>query len=640
MTRELKTADRPAPDRTAPGQPADGETLIGLMMRNAQEEPRRVAMREKKRGVWEELSWGEMADEVLLAAAGLEDLGIRPGDAVMVLGDNRTRLYLGMLAVVALRGQPMPTYPGMTLGELTHFAGNARVVAALAEDQEQVDKLLELRAAGVEIRTIVYDKPRGLRAYRTEGLVAWSDLLELGRKRFVSDLTDREELIRRAQPGDPAIFLHSSGTTGKPKSIVLTHGNVIACAHNARAGKLFGADEELVAYLPMAWAGDFILTVVSSITYRFTVNVPERQETLLNDMREIAPTLYLAAPRSWDNLLTMIHVRMQSSTPAKRFVFSFFLNRAMEAERRKLQGRAPGIVDRFWRVCGELTVFGAIRDHFGLNRIRNAFTGGEAIGEDTFVFYRAIGVRLRQVYGQTEISAFATAQAPDEIKLHTVGRPLPGVEIDIGGDGEILVRSKSVFADNGGADTWLHTGDAGYFEGGELVLLGRLSEVVHTADGERFVPNYIENRLKFSPYIKDAAVIGAGREELVAMICTDFEPLAHWAEQRGIPYMSYADLSQRPEVADVLRRDVERVNRIIPEKLRIRRFVSLPKEFDPDDGEITRTRKLRRSVIEERYAPVIEAFFDGSSEVTFEAAFQYESGEVGKIERTLSVRSV
>jgi long-chain acyl-CoA synthetase len=446
---------------------------------------------------------------------------------------------------------------------------------------------------------------------------------------------------------DPAAFIHSSGTTGRPKGVVLSQRNILSGVANAYRAKSFEFGEEILAYLPMAWIGDFAITLGAGIALHFTINVPERPETVLHNLREIAPTYYLAAPRSWDNLLTTVQVRMEDSTRLKKALYDFFMQRAIARERARLENREPTLAQKLLQPLGELLVCGPIKDQLGLTRVRHAFTGGEAIGEDTFVFYRALGVKLRQLYGQTESSAFNAMQEPAEVQLHTVGRPLPGVDARIADNGEILIRSGSVFQGyhrNEEAtaaalqDGWLHTGDAGYLEpDGHLVVLGRLSEVVHTAAGERYIPNYIENRLKFSPWIKDVAVLGKGREQLAAIVCIDKEPVGHWAELRGISYMSYADLSQKPEVIELVKAAVQRVNGTLPEPLKLRRFVSLHKEFDADDGEITRTRKLRRNVVEERYAPVIDAIYAGQRSVTMKAQIVYETGEVGVTERNLTI---
>jgi len=627
---------------------SDDTTLIRCLARNAEVFPDRAAMREKSKGIWQEITWRGLLDIVLSFAAGLEGLGFAPGDTMLVVGDNRPRLYAGMLAAGALKGYAMPAFADATLDEITHFVHEAGARFALAEDQEQVDKMLDLRLQGAAIEYIIYDDPRGLAAYPQPGLLSWDEVQAKGAARLAQDPSLREKLINRAGPDGPAVFVHSSGSTGKPKGIVLTHRNFLAGVRNAYRGGAFGFDETILAYLPIAWVGDFAVTMGAGMALRFTINVPERQETVLHDLREIAPTFYLAAPRSWDNLLTTIQVRMEDSSRLKKAVYKLFMTSALAAERRKLDGKRPTPMQRLLAPLGELLVCGPIKDQFGLSQLRGAFTGGEAMGEDTFIFYRALGIKLRQLYGQTESSAYNAIQGPDEVRLHTVGRPLPGVDIQISEAGEILIRSGSVFGGYFKQDEatrealdgeWLHSGDAGYLEpDGHLVVLGRLSDVVHTATGERYIPNYIENRLKFSPYVKDAAVLGRDRDSLAAIVCIDKDAVGLWAELRGISYMSYADLSQKPEVADLVTDAVRHVNSTLPAGQQIRRFVCLHKEFDADDGEITRTRKIRRNVVEQRYAPIIDAIYDNRQTVLMKAQVSYETGEVGVIERTLAVQ--
>jgi long-chain acyl-CoA synthetase len=625
-------------------------TLPRLLALNARAHPDRVAMREKALGIWQEFTWSQMLDEVLEIAAGLEERGFIERDAMLVLGDNRVRLYLGMLAASTLKGYAMPVYPDANPDEVEHFASEAQARFALAEDQEQVDKLLELRSNAPSLQHIIYDDSRGMGGYKAEGLVSWDDLRAAGARRLKAEPALRESLIARAVPEGPAVFVHSSGTTGKPKGVVLQHRNLLAGVGNAYRGKVFRFDEVILAYLPMAWIGDFAVTMAAGIGLRFTINIPERQETVLHNLREIAPTVYLAAPRSWDNLLTTIRVRMADSTPLKRRVFDYFINLGVTVQRLLLDRKTPSAMQRLMSQIGEIVLYGPLKDQFGLNRMSTALTGGEAMGEDTFLFYRALGINLRQLYGQTESSAFNAVQAFDEVQLHTVGRPLPGVETKIADDGEILVRSGSIFSgyfNNPEStaktliDGWLHTGDAGYVEpDGHLVVLGRLAEVVYTSKGERYIPNYIENRIKFSPYVRDVAVIGAGRDALTAIVCIDSEAVGHWAEVRGIAYISYADLSQKPEVRKLVLEEIRRVNRVLPEPLQIRRFANLHKEFDPDDGEITRTRKLRRNVIEERYLVVMDALYSNADSVVMKAQITYDTGETGVIERRLSVENV
>jgi long-chain acyl-CoA synthetase len=625
-------------------------TLLRVLAANAKSLGGVVALREKDRGIWQQTTWAEWMEQVLCCAAGLESLGFVAGDALLTVGDNRPHLYTGMLAAGALRGFAMPVYPDAAPDEVRHSIQASEVRFVLAEDQEQVDKILDLRESCTSVLHVVYDDPRGLGAYQAPGLLSWSKLQALGAERLQREPALRQQLIERATPDDPAAFIHSSGTTGRPKGVVLSQRNILSGVASAHRAKAFDFGEEVLAYLPMAWVGDFAFTVGAGIALHFTINVPESPETVLHDLREIAPTFYLAAPRSWDNLLTMVQVRMEDSTRLKKALYDVFMQQAVARERALLEGRAPTTLQKLMRPLGEWLIYGPIKDQLGLTRVAHAFTGGEAIGEDTFVFYRALGVKLRQLYGQTESSAFNAMQEPGEVRLHTVGRPLPGVEARIADNGEIQVRSGSVFRGyhrNEEAtrealqDGWLHTGDAGYLEpDGHLVVLGRLSEVVHTAQGERYIPNYIENRLKFSPWIKDVAVLGKGRERLSAIVCIDKEPVGHWAELRGISYMSYADLSQKPEVIDLVQAAVQRVNATLPEGLKLRHFVSLHKEFDADDGEITRTRKLRRNVVEERYAPIIDAIYASQATVAMKAKIVYETGEVGVTERELRIIEV
>ncbi|WP_431512738.1 AMP-dependent synthetase/ligase [Variovorax sp. DAIF25] len=625
-------------------------TLPRLLAANARVLPQAVAFREKDRGIWQETTWQTAFDKALRCAAGLQAQGLQKGHAVLILGDNRPHLYLGMLAVGMLGGFATPVYPDATPEEIMHVVNSVHVQFVLAEDQEQVDKALDLRERGASLQHIVYDNPRGLSRYTAPGLVSLQQLMNDGHNRLQSQAGLAQQLTELATPADPAVLIHSSGTTGKPKGVALSHRNVLSGVANAFRGQSFEFGEDILAYLPMAWIGDFAITMGAGVALHFSIHIPERPETVLHNLREIAPTFYLAAPRSWDNMLTQVQVRMEDTTWLKKKLYDFFMAHAILSEKRKLAGETPSTLQRLLRPFGEWLVTGPIKDQLGISRLRNAFTGGEAMGEDTFVFYRALGVRLRQFYGQTESSAFNAMQAPNEVRLHTVGRPLPDVEVKISDSGEILIRSGSVFSgyhqnEKATAETltdgWLHTGDAGYLEpDGQLVVLGRVSEVVYTAKNERYIPNYIENRLKFSPFVKDVAVLGKGRDTLAAIVCIDKEPVGHWAEVRGISYISYADLSQKPEVIELLTQAVRHVNETLPEGLKLRHFVSLHKEFDADDGEITRTRKLRRNVVEERYAPIIEAIYGGQKQVTMRAQITYETGEIGVTERLLTVKEV
>ncbi|WP_430397313.1 AMP-binding protein [Ferrovibrio sp.] len=623
-------------------------TLVGALAHNAMRYPSRVAFRERDYGIWQEFTWPQARDRVLALAAGFEALGVEPGHAVIVVGDNRANLYFSMLAANVLRAFPSPIYPDVPVDELDTFTRFGSPKLAVAEDQEQVDKLMGLRERTGRPQVILFDDPRGLGHQRPEGVLALEEVAEKGRARLQAESGLAENLLLRAQADDISVLLYSSGTTGLPKGIPLRHRNVVGGISNAAKGGYFRQHEELFAYLPTAWVGDFVFTLGAGLLMTATINIPERQETVLSDIRAVAPTFYLAAPRAWDNMLTRVQVGMADSTPLKRWLFDTFMPHAIKVEQDRMNGREPGLFDRLKLALGEIFVYGPIKDYLGLTRAERAFTGGEAMGEDTFLFFRALGIKLKQFYGQTETAALSAAQTEGAVKLQTVGKPMPGVDIRIDDSGEILIRSASVidgYFDDAEAsakalsDGWLRTGDAGYLdEDGHLAVLGRVSEVVRTAAGERYIPNYIENRLKFSQYVRNVAILGAGRDYLTAIVCIDLEAVGHWAEKRSITYTSYAELSQRPEVLELIRGVVAHVNSLQPEALRIRRFVNLHKDFDADDGEITRTRKLRRNTIEERYGKLIEALYAGVKDVTFEAEITYEDGSKGKLSRVLAIR--
>lgn len=645
MTVQGKLVGWPGTETGAPS------TLVAALAANAAKPGLRPGFREREFGIWREWSWPEVLDEVLAIAAGLESLGLGPDRALTVVGDNRASIYFAMLAANALRAFPSPVYPDVPVEELKTFVRFGSPDIALAEDQEQVDKLLDLRGRIGRPSTIIYDDPRGLAAYSDAGLIALSEVAARGRDRLKAEPGLAADLVARAQPEDTAVLLYSSGTTGMPKGIPLRHSNIIGGIANAEAGGYFQRGETLFAYLPTAWVGDFVFTLGAGVLLQATINIPERAETALHDLREVAPTFYLAAPRAWDAMLTRIQVGMADSTPLKRRLYDWFIPRAIELERRRLKGHRPTAAERMREAVGSLVMYGPLKDYLGLSRAERAFTGGEAMGEDTFLFFRALGIKLKQFYGQTETCALSAAQVEGRVRIDTVGRAMPGVDVRIADSGEILVRSASVFhgyADDPDAtakaltpDGYLCTGDAGHLQdNGDLVVLGRVSELVETEGGQRFIPTFIENRLKFSPYVRNVAVLGAGRADLTAIVCIDYEAAGHWAEQRSISYSSYAELSQKPEILDLITSEIRRLNELQPEGLKIRRFVNLHKDFDADDGEITRTRKLRRTVIEQNYARLVDALYDGSDQVTFDAKISYEDGRQGTLRRNLVIRRI
>lgn len=638
----------PIPSGHHPNWRSDDHLLTALA-RNAASHGSKIAMRERDRGVWQQYSWNDYLDRVTGFAAGIEQQGIGQGDIVLIIGDNRPNLYFAMLGLIALRAIPSPAYADTPPEELAAQMEREGVRAVVAEDQEQVDKILAVRARCPALKLIVYDDPRGLEGHENPGVLAFEALYEAGRQRLADAPGLREALIARPDVNDAAVLMHSSGTTGAPKGIPLKHGHILSGVRNAAAAGYFHDCEVHMAYLPIAWVGDFIFSVGAALEKRFVVNIPERQETAAHDLREIAPTLYFAAPRAWSAMLTRIQVGIAETGGLKRRLYDAFMPFAVELERRRLSGHKPSLAERLRRALGEVLIYGPIRDQLGLSRVARPYTAGEAIGEDVFLYFRALGLNLRQFYGQTENCALAVAQSPEDISLSTVGRPFPGVELKIAASGEILLRGDNIFDGyfanpKSSAETltegWLMTGDAGeILPDGQLVVLGRVSEIVETAQGIRYIPTYIENRLKFSPYIKDACVIGAGRAYLSVIICIDFAAVGHWAQENGVAYTSYAELSQKTEVVTLIWAEIERLNDQLHEP-KLRRFVNLHKEFDPDDGEVTRTRKLRRNLIDERYGVIIEALYSGAQSVDFKAQITYENGQSGVIERRLTLRDV
>ena len=650
----MATADiapaRAKPAGHAPGR--NGPAVPAILAVNARDHGDRPALRERERGIWRVWSWRDYHRRVMEIAAGLDALGFGPGEALAVLGDNRASLYFGTVAAMTLGGFAAPVFPDVPPGELEHFTRTARPRFALAEDQEQTDKLLALRSATGLPEIIIYDDPRGITGYAEAGLVALDDVAARGRALLDADPALAGALAGRADGGDVAVLLHSSGTTGAPKGIPITHAQALAAVTAAAAAGCFREGDEHIAYLPMAWVGDFVFSIAGAMALRFVVNVPERQETVARDLREVAPSLYLAAPRAWDLMLTRVQVGMAESTPVKRWIYDRFMGLATRIERDRLAGRRPSAGHRLLRALGEPLVYAPVKDHLGLSRAGRAYTGGESIGEDTYLFFRALGIDLRQFYGQTESCALVVCQTGDDASPHTVGRPLPGVELRLSEAGEILIGAGSVFGGYlGGGDAvvetdpqgrrWLHTGDAGHLDArGELVVLGRMGDLRRTADGTRFIAGHVENRLKFSRFVRNAAVFGDGRPHLAALICIDEQAVGQWAQGQGIPWTSYAELSQHPKVVDLISSVVSEANAGLEPGQRVRRFADLHKDFDADDGEITRTRKLRRKLIETRYAALIDALYGTADAVEIEIAITYETGAEGTIRRRIRLKEV
>ena len=638
--------------------PAAADTFPRLLLHHAQVRGGRTAIREKDLGIWLSWSWQQVADEVRATACGLAALGFKRGMTLAIIGDNRPRLYWSMMAAQALGGVPVPLYQDAVAGEMKFVLDNAEVVFAVVEDQEQVDKLLEVRSHCPLLQHILFDDGRGMRNYTAAGVLAFDQLMARGREFDAAHPGFFAAEVAAGKVGDTSVMLYTSGTTGSPKGVCHTHGSLIAAASGDIAFDGFTADDEILSYLPMAWVGDHVFSYAQALVAGFCVNCPESSETVMTDLREIGPTYYFAPPRVFENLRTQVMIRMEDAAPFKRRVFHYFMAVAKRCGGAIMDGRAGSVAfgDRVQYALGNLLVYGPLLNVLGMSRIRVAYTGGAAIGPDLFEFYRSLGINLKQLYGQTETAAYVCKHPNGQVKLDTVGKPLPGVQIRIADNGEVQVLTPSMLkeyykrpdatAESISPDGWFLTGDAGYFDAdGHIKIIDRAKDVGRLTDGTLFAPAYIENKLKFFPQIKEAVAFGHDRDTCTAFINIDLDSVGNWAERRGIAYSGYTDLAQKDAVYEVIRDCVEQVNRDLAAdpKLgnsQVRRFLILHKELDADDGELTRTRKVRRGFIAERYAQLVAALYSTASHCEIEAQVKFEDGRSGTIRADVKITDV
>jgi len=637
---------RPGGDGT--GREPDGETLVQLLVAAARARPDRPAMREREKGIWREYSRAEVLDHVRRLALGLHALGLRPGDKVALLTSNRPEAFWMILAAQALRAVPVPLYQDAIAREVQYVVHHSDARLALAEDQEQVDKLLEVRAGLPQLERVFYDDGKGLRRYDPGWLAPLAELEARGREVEARDAGLFDRLVAEGRAEDVAIILHTSGTTGLPKGAMLSHRNLVAAARQFLRRERLDEGDDLLSYLPLAWVGEIAYSLGLGTVRGLVLNFPERPETVLADLREIGPHVILAPPRQWEASHAEIEVRIEDSTPLKRSIYRRLMPVGAEVARRRMEGQPipPGLRLRW--LIGEALLFRPLRDQRGLRRLRYAYTGGAPLAPEILLFYRGLGVNVKQVYGQTENCAFFCAQPDEAVKLGTVGVPFPGVELRLTDEGEICSRGPTVFVGyykhpeatrEAVPDGWLHSGDAGFVgPDGQLVVVDRLRDVSRLADGSTLAPQFLENKLKFSPYVKEAVVVGHRRPFVVAMVNIDLATVGKWAERRRIAYTTYADLASRPEVYDLVQAVVARVNGELPAATRIHRFLVLPKELDPDDDEITRTRKLRRRVVAEKYAAYIEALYAGEKEIEVGITVTYEDGRQATVRHRVQIR--
>jgi long-chain acyl-CoA synthetase len=632
------------------------DTVPKLLIRNATTYASKPAIRHKDFGIWQTWSWSRLHEEVRTFSLGLRKLDLKRGETVAIIGDNRPRLYATFAAVQALGAIPVPVYQDSVADEMAYVLEHAEVKFAVVEDQEQVDKLISVADRLPKLKKIIYDDPRGLKDYDASNLHAFTDIQKLGleemRANRGADGWWLDE-ISKGRGGDVSVMLYTSGTTGRPKGVMLTHTNIVVSARNGNKFDSFGADDTLLAYLPMAWVGDHLFSYGQAYAAAMCVCCPESPETVVEDRREIGPTYFFAPPRVFENLLTQIMVRMEDAGWLKKRMFQYFLGVARRCGEDVLNHQPIAATDRVLYWLGNLFVYAPLRNRMGFSRTRVAYTAGEAIGPELFRFYRSLGINLKQLYGQTEASVYITLQPDGEVYPDSVGKPGPDVEIKIADNGEVLFKSPGVFLKyykNEAAtnttktpDGWVHTGDAGFFDQrGHLKIIDRAKDVGRLNGGALFAPKYLENRIKFYPEVREAVAFGQGHDYVTMLINIDLTSVGNWAERNNVSYASYQELAAHPQVYEMIAKRVDELNMALAAEpqmaaSQIRRFLILHKELDADDGELTRTLKVRRSFIADRYGPLIAAFYDGSKTCQVATEVTFEDGRKGTIEGNLRI---
>jgi len=632
------------------------DTFPRLLQQHALTRPTHPAFREKHLGIWQTTSWADVETHVRLLACGLAALGFKRGMNLAVVGDNRPRLYWAMAAAQSLGGVAVPLYQDAPAADMAYVLENAEIDFAIVEDQEQVDKLLEIRQTVKGLTHIVYDDGRGLRNYTQSGVHSFDSVQALGKVHDQDHPDFFQQQIDLGQTNDIAVILYTSGTTGKPKGVCHSHAAMIATGHTLIEFDKVSANDEVLCYLPLAWVGDFLYSFAMSHIAGFCLNCPESPATVASDLREIGPTYYFGPPRIYENILTQVMIRIEDASAIKRSLFYYFMRVARRVGLKLLDGKeSVSLIDRVLYSLGDLLIYGPLKNILGMSRIKVAYTGGEAIGPDLFDFYRSIGINLKQLYGMTETCVTVCMQRSGDVKLDTVGRPMTGVEVKIADGGEVLVRSPGLMvgyykkpedtAEAIDAEGYFHTGDAGFFDAdGHLKIIDRAKDVGKMSDGTLFAPKYIENKLKFFPFIKEAVAFGDGRSSCNVFINIDMEAVGNWAERRNLAYSGYSDLASQATVYELIAECVEKVNAdLAHDELlsgsQVHRFLILHKELDPDDDELTRTRKVRRRFISEKYAILIEALYDGRERQFIETQVKFEDGRQGIISADLEIRN-
>ena len=632
------------------------DTFPKLLLNRKQTTPDRPAIREKDFGIWQTWTWSQVVDEVRSLACGLAASGFRRGDKLAIIGDNRPRLYWGMAAAQSLGGIPVPLYQDSVAQEMEYVINHADIRFALVEDQEQVDKLLEISDRCPKLKYIFYDDPRGMRHYSIDNLESYDSLIQEGKNFENENPAYLEAEIDKGSARDISVILYTSGTTGFPKGVILTYENILITVINSIDFDKLTEKEECMAYLPMAWVGDHIFSYAQSYVAGFCVSCPESGATVMHDMQEIGPTYFFSPPRIFENILTTVLVRMEDASWIKRKMFDYFIRVSKRCGIQILQKESVGLIDRLLYLIGDILVFGPLKNTMGFSKVRIAYTAGEAIGPEIFEFFRSLGINVKQLYGQTEASVYITVQEDNDVKPDTCGIPFPDVEVRISEAGEVQYKSPGVFQsyyknpeatlETRTGDGWVFTGDAGYFDdAGHLKIIDRVKDVGRLNDGTLFAPKFLENKLKFFPQIREAVTFGDNQDHVSAFINIDLEAVGNWAERKNVAYASYQELAAHPEVYEMIRNCIEQTNMDLSKDSeisgsQIKRFLILHKELDADDGELTRTRKVRRRIVLERYGSLIDALYSDVNHGHIENEVTFEDGRKGMMIADLEIQSI
>ncbi|MHB8908531.1 MAG: AMP-binding protein [Syntrophales bacterium] len=611
---------------------------------------RKIALREKDLGIWQSVTWAEYLEKVKYFSLGMISLGFQPGDKISVIGDNKPEWIIAELAAQSAGGFGTGIYQDSILKEVAYIINHSETKFVIAEDQEQVDKILDMQEELPNVKKVIYYDPKGMSKYDSDLLAHFPDVIQMGREYEKIHPGQFERNVENTKADDVAWICTTSGTTGFPKLAMLTHRNLISMATNLGEFDPKYDTDEFVSFLPLPWVGEQMMAVASGLLFGLTVNFPESIESAQADLREIGPHIMFSPPRVWENMCSSVQVKVMDASFLKRFVFNACVPIGQKWSEYKFEKTTPPLYFKILYYLAYLAVFKALKDRLGFSNIRSATTGGAALGPDTFKFFHALGISLKQIYGQTEISGISCVHKNDDINPDTMGEPIPETEVKISETGEILSKSPAVFLGyykqpeetaKTVIDGWLHSGDAGYLTPeGHIVVIDRIKDVMSLIDGVKFSPQFIENKLKFSPYIKEAVTVGHNRDFIIAMICIDFGIVGNWAERNKINYTTYTDLSSKPEIVDLIQREVEKVNKGLPENAKVKRFILLYKELDPDDDELTRTRKVRRHFVEEKYKEIIEGMYKGDDSIKIEAIIKFQDGKTSTIRTVMAVKNV